>query len=96
MKKIFSTLFVLALALASFTAVADQYELYPRGDVSEDGRVGVYILESAAYKWKTVEILYDNGESYIVRLDKSSTQNLWPGDDIIVDDKDAYDGKVVV
>ena len=64
--------------------------------VREDGKVGVYILESAAYKWKTVEILYDNGESYIVRLDKSSTQNLWPGDDIIVDDKDAYDGKVVV
>lgn len=64
--------------------------------VREDGKVGVYVLESAAYKWKTVEILYDNGESYIVRLDKSSTRNLWPGDDIIVDDKDAYDGKVVV
>lgn len=64
--------------------------------VREDGKVGVYILESASYKWKTVEILYDNGESYIVRLDKSSTRNLWPGDDIIVDDKDAYDGKVVV
>lgn len=64
--------------------------------VREDGRVGVYVLESAAYKWKSVEILYDNGESYIVRLDKSSTQNLWPGDEIIVDDKGAYDGKVVV
>ena len=64
--------------------------------VREDGKVGVYVLESAAYKWKTVEILYDNGESYIVRLDKSSTSNLWPGDDIIVDDKDAYNGKVVL
>lgn len=41
MKKIASVFCVMALALASFTAAADQYELYPRGDVSEDGVVDI-------------------------------------------------------
>ena len=45
--------------------------------------------------WKYVNILHDNGESYVVELDKSSTDNLWPGDEIIVDARDLYDGKVV-
>ena len=30
-----------------------------------------------------------------VELDKSSTQNLWPGDEIIVGARNLYDGKVV-
>lgn len=61
-----------------------------------ENRPGVYILESAAAKWKPVTILYDNGESYVVELDKSSTANLWPGDEIIVEAKNLYDGKVVI
>ena len=32
---------------------------------------------------------------YVVELDKSSTQNLWPGDEIIVGARNLYDGKVV-
>ena len=63
--------------------------------VDEKGRTGVYILEGAVARWKTIEILHDNGESYVVTLDKSSTNNLWPGDEIIVGAKDLYDGKVV-
>ena len=64
--------------------------------VRENGAVGVYILESAAVNWKSVEILHDNGETYIAKLDKTSTANLWPGDDIIISgDDDLYDGKVV-
>lgn len=64
--------------------------------VREDGKAGVYILESAAVSWKSVEILHDNGETYIVKLDKTSTANLWPGDEVIVSgDNDLYDGKVV-
>ena len=59
-------------------------------------QTGVYVLESNAAVWKTVKILYDTGESYVVELDKSSTNNLWPGDEIIVKAEDAlYDGKVV-
>ncbi len=63
--------------------------------VDEDGNPGVYILESANATWKNVEILYDNDDSYVVTLDKSSTNNLWPGDVIIVQATDLYDGKVV-
>lgn len=63
--------------------------------VDGDGQTGVYILEGAVARWKSIEILHDNGESYVVTLDKSSTSNLWPGDEIIVGAKDLYDGKVV-
>lgn len=64
--------------------------------VDEDGNAGVFVLEGAVARWKTVEILHDNGESYVVRLDKSSTSNLWPGDEIIISAKDLSDGKVVL
>lgn len=61
-----------------------------------DNTEGVYVLVSAEARWKPVTILYDNGESYVVELDKSSTSNLWPGDEIIVNAKNLYDGKVVI
>lgn len=64
--------------------------------VDEQGRTGVFVLEGAVATWKTVNILHDNGESYVVELDKSSTANLWPGDALIVRAKDLYDGKVVM
>lgn len=64
--------------------------------VDEQGRAGVFVLESVTSKWKPVNILYDNGESYVVELDKSSTDNLWPGDVIIVEARNLYDGKVVI
>ena len=63
--------------------------------VTDDRQTGVYILEGRNAVWKYVNILHDNGESYVVELDKSSTDNLWPGDEIIVDARDLYDGKVV-
>ncbi len=62
----------------------------------DEGQPGVFVLENTAEKWKPVEILYDNGETYIVALDRSSTANLWPGDEIIIDEKDVYNGKVVL
>ncbi len=63
--------------------------------VTEDQRTGVYVVEGNNAAWKYVNLLYDNGESYVVELDKSSTDNLWPGDEIIVGAKDLYNGKVV-
>jgi len=63
--------------------------------VDESGQPGVYVLEGATAKWKAIEILHDNGESYVVKLDKSSTDNLWPGDEVIVNAKNLYNGKVV-
>ncbi|MBQ7254746.1 MAG: hypothetical protein IJS31_00645 [Oscillospiraceae bacterium] len=61
-----------------------------------DGETGVYILENTSVRFKPIEILYDNGETYIVTLDRTSTSNLWPGDAIILDEKDIYSGKVVL
>lgn len=63
--------------------------------VDENGQPGVYVLESAVARWKAITILHDNGESYVVELDKTKTSNLWPGDEVIVNAKDLYDGKVV-
>lgn len=61
----------------------------------EDGKTGVYVVESSYAKWKPVIILYDAGESYVVKEDTSSTANLWAGDEVIVGNRDLYDGKVV-
>lgn len=63
--------------------------------VDESGQPGVYILESARARWKPITILHDNGESYVVELDKTKTENLWPGDEILIGAKNLYDGKVV-
>ena len=61
----------------------------------ENGQTGVYILEGTLAKWKPITILHDTGESYVVMLDTSSTNNLWPGDELIINAKNLYDGKVV-
>ena len=63
--------------------------------VDSGGQTGVYTLEGAAARWKPITILHDNGESYVVELDKSSTANLWPGDEVIIHAQNLYDGKVV-
>lgn len=68
-------------------------------DTEDDGDteryVGVFVLEGSTASWKTIRILHDNGESYVVELDKSSTDHLWPGDEIIIGASNLYDGKVV-
>ena len=61
----------------------------------ENGQTGVYILEGTLAKWKPITILHDTGESYVGTLDTSSTNNLWPGDELIINAKNLYDGKVV-
>lgn len=64
--------------------------------VNDEGRSGVYVLEGADAKWKEIKILYDDGDSYIVELDKSSTKNLWPEDEIILTTGEIFNGKVMV
>lgn len=64
--------------------------------VNEEQQTGVYVLEGAEAKWKTVTPLYYGEESVIVELDQSSTRNLWPGDEIILTDDEIIDGKVLV
>lgn len=63
--------------------------------VDKNSQPGVYVFEGATAVWKPIQILHDNGESYVVELDRTSTSNLWPGDEVIVGAKNLYDGKVV-
>ena len=64
--------------------------------VNDEGKSGVYVLEGAEAAWKSIEILYDDGDSFIVTLDKSSTKNLWPEDEIILTTGEIFNGKVMV
>ena len=77
--------------------VMTRSQIFPGVEASPDEEklVGVFILEGRTASWKTVVPLHDNGETYVVALDKSSTNNLWPGDEIIVNAPDLYHGKVV-
>lgn len=61
----------------------------------ESGSAGVYVLVSGKAVWKDIQLLYDNGDTYIAQLDQSTTSNLWPEDLILLDTEDLYDGKVV-
>ena len=61
----------------------------------ETGSAGVYVLEGAKAVWKDIQLLYDNGEMYIAALDQSSTGNLWPGDMILLETQELFDGKLV-
>ena len=61
-----------------------------------DDNPGVYVLEGVEARWKRVTILLDNGETYLVTLDKSQTSFLWPGDEIIVSGVDDLRNGMVI
>ena len=63
---------------------------------NEENQSGVYVLEGAEARWKAITILYDDGDSFIVAQDKSSTENLWPEDEIILTTEEIFDGKVMI
>ena len=46
-------------------------------------------------RFKPVNILYEYADGYVVELDKSDTDNLWPEDEIILTSDDIYNGKVL-
>lgn len=62
---------------------------------NETSKPGVFILEGARVKWKEVQIIYEAADYYIVAQDKSDTNNLWTGDDIILTKEELKDGKVI-
>lgn len=64
--------------------------------VNEEGESGVYVLVGAEATWKPIEILFDDGDCFIVKLDKSSTKNLWPDDAVILTTGEMFNGKVMV
>ena len=62
----------------------------------DDGTSCVYVLDGATAHKKTIEIIKDLGEQYLVALDRSSISNLWPEDEIILTKENMYDGKVMI
>ena len=61
----------------------------------EDGQTGVYVLEGARADWKSVEILCEYGDDYLVAWDSSDTEHLWPKDEMIITAEEITDGKVI-
>ena len=57
---------------------------------------GVYVLDGAEARWKYVDVINDNGDQYLVALDKSSIQNLWLEDEVILTKEEMFNGKVMV
>lgn len=60
-----------------------------------DGEDGVYVLEGARAVWKPVTLLYECGESFLAAWDSGDTDNLWPGDELILTSDELYNGKVM-
>lgn len=60
-----------------------------------DGKTGVYVLEAGRAEWKRVDELLQYGEYYLVEWDSTTTNGLWPNDEIIITDVEMWDGKVI-
>lgn len=60
-----------------------------------DGKTGVYVLEAGRAEWKRVDELLQYGDYYLVAWDSTSTNALWPNDEIIITDVEMWDGKVI-
>lgn len=60
-----------------------------------DGVRGVYVLNGIAAKFKPINILYSNASFTICQNDTSASNALRLYDEVIVEGKDLYDGKVV-
>ena len=72
--------------------------LVPKAAIYGDGKGKscVYVLEGEMAHQKTVEIIKDVGDQYLVRLDQSSIDNLWPDDEVILTKEEMFDGKVMM
>ncbi len=60
-----------------------------------EGKTGVYVLRGGKCRFKAVEILALEGESVLVKEDKSSTRGLRSEDQVILTEKEIYEGKVL-
>ena len=60
-----------------------------------DGVRGVYVLSGIAAKFKPVNILYSNANFTICETDTTKSSSLKLYDEVIVEGKDLYDGKMV-
>lgn len=60
-----------------------------------EGKPGVYVLEGVMAVFKPVEILYTGTSFYVVRASSTDTKELFLYDEVILNRKDLYDGKIV-
>lgn len=63
--------------------------------LDESGNTCVYTLTGAQAELKSISILEEMGDYYLVASDKENVSALKEGDEVIVSAKDLYDGKVV-
>lgn len=89
---------VTALRTQTAEVIFDSFEglrIPKRALYYEDGVAGVYVLEAGRAEWKTVDKLLEFGDYYLLDWDDSSTDHLWPNDQIIITDKNIRDGTVI-
>ena len=58
-------------------------------------QTGVFVLQAGRANFKPIEIVRENGESYVVRYDPYDTDKLQPGDEIILTSGEIDNGKVM-
>lgn len=63
--------------------------------MDDQGNVFVYVMEGINARQKYVNIISETGSFYVVTEDRSSTANLWAGDEVVVSGRGLYDGKVI-
>lgn len=62
---------------------------------NDSGEAGVYIVVGETAEFRSINIIYETDDYYIVAQDKSSTENLWAGNEVIVAARNVYEGKIV-
>jgi hypothetical protein len=63
--------------------------------LNDDGAACVYVVNGLQAQEKTVDIIYDAGDFYIVKNETDRMEALRAGDSLIVSAKGLYDGKVL-
>ena len=58
----------------------------------ENGETGVYILENSRAVWKPVTLLSEWEDSFLAEWDRSGPEHLWPGDELILTDREITAG----
>lgn len=61
----------------------------------ENGITGVYVLEGAKAVFKKIDILYRGDSYYIVAANFENKKELFIGDEVILGEKNLYDGKML-
>ena len=66
------------------------------GSTREVNRYGVFTVVRSQAEWQEVEVLHTDDSFYLVRPgDQASSTRLRPGDEVILNSSNIYDGKVV-